>query len=126
MLVNNQLPLGEHRHNYVRLAFLVGTLLLFIGYITVNQLAERGNNRKHLFNINTIKFYILIINFQGIFPNTTLRAEELAINDITPSDWVYRSLDAFNYLWQVKTKVLFECCIRNEQSSFSLLGFFIL
>jgi len=49
MLINNQIPSGEHRHNYVRLALLVGTLILFIGYIIVNQLSERGNNRKFFF-----------------------------------------------------------------------------
>ena len=46
MLVNNQVPLGEYRHNYVRLVFIVGTLILFIGHIVVNQLSERGDNRK--------------------------------------------------------------------------------
>jgi hypothetical protein len=81
MLLNNPIPPGEYRHNYVRLAFLVGTLLLFIGHIVVNQLHERGNNR--------------------IFLNATLHAEELVVNDITPSDWVYQSLDALNYLWQL-------------------------
>jgi hypothetical protein len=49
MLINNQIPSGEHRHNYVRLALLVGTLVLFIGYIIVNQLSERGHNRKFFF-----------------------------------------------------------------------------
>ncbi len=39
--------------------------------------------------------------------NTTLRAEDFLVNDITPSDWVYRSLNAFNYLWQVN----YSCCI---------------
>jgi len=81
MLINNQVPLGEHRHNYVRMSFLVGTLILFIGHVVVNQLFERGNNR--------------------VFPNSTLRAEELSFNDITPSEWVYRTLDAFNYVWQL-------------------------
>jgi hypothetical protein len=44
MLINNQSPGGEFRHNYVRLAFLVGTLLLFVGYVAVGQIFERGNN----------------------------------------------------------------------------------
>ncbi len=46
MLINNQLPAGEYRHNYIRLAFLVGTLLLFIGYIAVYQFFDRDNNRR--------------------------------------------------------------------------------
>jgi len=48
MLINNQLPAGEYRHNYVRLAFLVGTLLLFIGYVAVGQIFEHGNHRKFI------------------------------------------------------------------------------
>ena len=50
MLTANQLPAGEYRHNYIRLTFLIGTLLLFIGYVAVYQLFERGNNRKYLRN----------------------------------------------------------------------------
>ena len=46
MLIHNQPPSGEYRHNYIRLAFLVGTLLLFIGYIAVGQIYERGEYRK--------------------------------------------------------------------------------
>lgn len=46
MLINNQPPAGEYRHNYIRLAFLVGSLLLFIGYIAVGQIYERGEYRK--------------------------------------------------------------------------------
>ena len=46
MLINNQIPLSDYRHNYIRLALLVGTLVLYIGYIAVNQLSERGNNCK--------------------------------------------------------------------------------
>ncbi|CAF0975865.1 unnamed protein product [Rotaria sordida] len=80
MLINKQLPAGEYRHNYVRLALLVGTFLLFIGYIAVNELYEYGNNH--------------------IFLNGTIRAEDTTVNDITPSDWVYRSLNGLNYLWQ--------------------------
>jgi len=49
MLINKQLPAGEYRHNYVRLIFLVGTLVLFIGYVAVGQLFERGNHRKFIF-----------------------------------------------------------------------------
>ena len=48
MLINNQPPAGEYRHNYVRLAFLVGTLLLFAGYVAVYQLYERGYDCKFI------------------------------------------------------------------------------
>ena len=44
MLIQNTIPAGEYRHNYVRLIFLVGTLILFVGHIVVHQLSERGNN----------------------------------------------------------------------------------
>lgn len=44
MLVQNIIPAGEYQHNYVRLIFLVGTLILFVGHIAVHQFAERGNN----------------------------------------------------------------------------------
>lgn len=44
MLLNNQPPSGEYRHNYIRLGFLVGTLVLFVGYIIIDQLFEQGNN----------------------------------------------------------------------------------
>ena len=44
MLVTPPLPANGYRHNYVRLVFVLGTLLLFIGYIAVNQLYERGNS----------------------------------------------------------------------------------
>jgi hypothetical protein len=81
MLINNQIPAGEYRHNYIRLALLIGTLVLFIGHIIINQLAEQGNN--------------------PVFPNITLPVEETIPDDITPSDWIYRSLDALNYLWQL-------------------------
>ncbi|CAF0768155.1 unnamed protein product [Adineta steineri] len=80
MLINNQLAAGEYRHNYIRLAFILGTLLLFIGYIAVCQLFERGNHPASI--------------------NGTIRPENLRLNEITPSDWVYRSLNALNYLWQ--------------------------
>ena len=50
MLVNNQPPGGEFRHNYVRLTFLVGTLLLFVGYVAVGQIFERGNNGRSITN----------------------------------------------------------------------------
>jgi len=80
MLVNNPISAGEYRHNYVRLAFLVGTLVLFIGHVAVHQLFERGSN-----------------HFTG---NKTLRAEDLLLSDITPSNWVYRCLNALNYIWQ--------------------------
>ncbi|CAF1330842.1 unnamed protein product [Rotaria sordida] len=81
MLVNNQVPSGEYRHNYIRLISLIGTVLLFLGYIVVDQLFEQGANR--------------------VFPNTTYRLEQLYDNEITPSYWVYRSLDVFNYFWQL-------------------------
>lgn len=51
MLVNKQIPPGEYRHNYVRLTFLVGTLVLFIGYVAVGQLFERGNSGRICFFI---------------------------------------------------------------------------
>jgi hypothetical protein len=38
----------------------------------------------------------------AVFPNATLRAEDIVVDDITPSDWIYRSLDALNCLWQVR------------------------
>jgi hypothetical protein len=50
MLLNNPLPAGEYRHNYVRLAFLLGTLLLFIGYVAAGQLLDHGNNRRFIEN----------------------------------------------------------------------------
>ncbi|CAF5100127.1 unnamed protein product, partial [Rotaria sp. Silwood1] len=81
MLVNNQVPSGGYRHNYIRLASLIGTVLLFVGYIIVDQLFEQSNN--------------------SVFPNKTYRLEELFVNDITPSYWVYRSLNVFNYFWQL-------------------------
>ena len=37
MLVNNQGAISGHRHNYVRLTFLVSALIFFIGYIIVQQ-----------------------------------------------------------------------------------------
>ena len=46
MLINNQPPAGVYRHNYVRLGLVVGALLLFIGYIAVGQIYERGEYRK--------------------------------------------------------------------------------
>ena len=48
MLINNQPPAGEYRHNYLRLAFLVGTLLLFAGYVAVCELYERNYNCKFM------------------------------------------------------------------------------
>ncbi|CAF1362214.1 unnamed protein product [Rotaria sp. Silwood1] len=81
MLVNKQPATGEYRHNYVRLALLVGTLLLFIGHMAVNELYDYGNKQ--------------------ISVNETLRAEDVVVNDITPSDWVYRSLNRLNYIWQL-------------------------
>lgn len=35
--------------------------------------------------------------------NGTLRAEDIVYMDVYPSEWVHRSLNAFNYLWQVNT-----------------------
>jgi hypothetical protein len=99
MLINNQIPAGEYRHNYIRLALLIGTLVLFIGHIIINQLAEQGNNRKLT---RKSKCFIFILKFSAVFPNITLPVEETIPDDITPSDWIYRSLDALNYLWQVK------------------------
>jgi len=80
MLITNQPPVGEHRHNYVRLAFLVGTLLLFAGYVTVCEVYERGYN--------------------SMSSNGTLRPEDILPNEITPAGWAYRCLTALNYMWQ--------------------------
>lgn len=121
MLLNNPVLAGEYRHNYIRLAFLIGTLVIFVGYIAVNQLAERGNNRKFIVSKKmSLQFKII-----GLFPNTTLRAEELVLNDITPSDWVYRALDAFNYLWQVNLITYRIKQKTHNPFSFSYLGFYI-
>lgn len=46
MLINNQIPLSDYRHNYIRLALLVGTVVLYIGHVVVNQLSARGHNCK--------------------------------------------------------------------------------
>lgn len=54
MLINNQVPPGEYRHNYVRLIFLVGTVLLFAGYIVIDQFYERGYNSKIFFLEHTL------------------------------------------------------------------------
>ena len=99
MLITNPVPVGGHRHNYVWLILLAAAPLLFIGHIAVHQLAERGNNSKL---ISPIKCIISIIQILALFPNLTLRAEEVVLNNVTPSEWVYRALDAFNYIWQVK------------------------
>lgn len=45
MLVNNQLPGDVYRHNYLRIAFMVGALILFIGHVGVYEFYERGNTR---------------------------------------------------------------------------------
>ncbi|CAF3017539.1 unnamed protein product [Rotaria socialis] len=81
MLTNNQPPAGGPRHNYIRLGFLVGTLLLFIVHILVNEFFGNGNCHPP--------------------GNGTIHAEALLANDITPSDWVYRSLNGLNYIWQL-------------------------
>lgn len=81
MLTNPPIAPGEYRHNYVRLAFVLGTFFLFIGYVAVHQVFERGNN--------------------AYTANKTLRAEDLVLNEVTPSDWVYRSLNALNQFWQL-------------------------
>ncbi|CAF4065753.1 unnamed protein product [Rotaria magnacalcarata] len=81
MLLNKQVPPGEYRHNVVRLIFLIGTVIFFIGFIIVDQVFEQGNI--------------------GVLANRTYRVEQLYPNDITPSNWVYRSLDVFNYFWQL-------------------------
>lgn len=100
MLINNQIPAGEYRHNYLRLAFVVGTLILFIGHVAVNQLSHHGNNRRYPFSIGFSNNEM--ISYRGVFANATLRTEDVVINDVTPSEWVYRGLDALNSLWQVK------------------------
>ncbi|UJR22934.1 hypothetical protein I4U23_025961 [Adineta vaga] len=81
MLINNQLAPGEYRHNYIRLAFVIGAVLLFTGYVAVYQIFERGSSYT--------------------YENGTLRAEDLLLNEVSPSDWVYRCLNAINYLWQL-------------------------
>jgi len=60
MLLNPPISSNEYRHNYVRLSFIIDTLILFFGYAVVNQLAERGNNRK----IDTFSFFPLSIQFR--------------------------------------------------------------
>lgn len=60
----------------------------------------------------------LLFNLVALFQNTTLRAEELVLNDISPSDWVYRALDAFNYLWQVKLIIF---CFNRKRNFFVLV-----
>ena len=104
MLPENASPTGEYRHDYLRLVFLIGAVLLFAGHATVNQLSDRGNNRK-IFRafLSTCTFDQKHDLRSDFFPNSTLRVEDMVINDILPSDWVYRSLDAFNYLWQVES-----------------------
>ncbi|CAF3327708.1 unnamed protein product [Rotaria socialis] len=86
MLLNNQVPSGEYRHNFVRLIFLIGSVIFFIGFIFVDQLFEQGNT---------------VLKYSGVLVNRTYRVEQLYPNDITPSNWVYRSLDVFNYFWQL-------------------------
>ncbi|CAF2310504.1 unnamed protein product [Rotaria sp. Silwood2] len=63
------------------MASLIATVLLFVGFIVVDQLFEQGNN--------------------SVFPSKSYRLEQIFPNDITPSDWVYRSLNVFNYFWQL-------------------------
>ena len=46
MLVNNPIPAAGYRHNYVRLGFLIGTILLFIAHITLQQVYERKHHRQ--------------------------------------------------------------------------------
>ncbi|CAF4276592.1 unnamed protein product [Rotaria magnacalcarata] len=82
MLINNQPPTGEPRHNYIHLGFLVDTLLLFIVHIFVNEFFGNGNYHPPA--------------------NGTILAEALPANDITPSDWAYLSLNGLNYIWQVE------------------------
>ena len=99
MLVNNQLPGDVYRHNYVRIAFMVGALLLFIGHVGVYEFYERGNTRTSARNESSD---VRVYSHSGGSVNGTWRAEDRLTNDITPSGWVYRSLNAFNYLWQVR------------------------
>jgi len=42
-----------------------------------------------------------LLDFLAYTANKTLRAEDLVLNEVTPSDWVYRSLNALNQFWQV-------------------------
>ncbi len=71
-------------------------MLLLVNYSNVAIIVNS------FFKFNIKKKHILLFNILDIFSNGTLRAEDIIINEITPSDWVYRSLNAYNYLWQVK------------------------
>jgi len=82
MLINTPLPSDGYRHNYIRLVFVFGTLLLFIGHIVTDQLTRHRTDRL-------------------ILANETFHAEDLVVNDITPSNWVFRCLDALSQLWQL-------------------------
>ncbi|CAF0878788.1 unnamed protein product [Didymodactylos carnosus] len=79
MLVNNPVVV-DYRHNYVRLAFIIGTLTLFIGHVAVNQMFEEGHNT--------------------LFPNATILAEHTVKNEAQPTRWVYTLLNAINTIWQ--------------------------
>lgn len=103
MIVNNQPTSTDFRHNIFRLALLIATLLLFIVHVTFQQLSNRGNNRKksqwkyfHFFL--TVLIFLLLV----FFSNKTLRPEDIFPNEISPSEWVYGSFDAFTYFWQVQ------------------------
>jgi hypothetical protein len=63
MLINKQIPEDEYRHNYIRLAFVIGTLALFNVHIIVNQLSERGSTCK----LTRSTFLFLSINLQVYF-----------------------------------------------------------
>ena len=44
MVASSPLASGEFHHSGIRLVFILGTCLLFGGYIAVHQIFERGNN----------------------------------------------------------------------------------
>jgi len=67
-------------HNYVRLAFVLCTLILFICHVVVNHLYEVGYN--------------------ALFPYRTFRPEQSVVNDIQPTKAIYYLLNIINYIWQ--------------------------
>lgn len=106
MLINTPLPSDGYRHNYIRLVFVFGTLLLFIGHIVTDQLTRHRTDRckffLSIFVIETLIFKFFFNFFLTvILANETFHAEDLIVNDITPSNWVFRCLDALSQLWQV-------------------------
>ncbi|CAF1598779.1 unnamed protein product, partial [Didymodactylos carnosus] len=69
-----------YRHNCVRLAFVIGTLILFIFHVIVNHLHEVGH--------------------KTLFLHDTYRPEHSVVNDIQPTRAIYHLLNIINYIWQ--------------------------